>query len=107
MQVALWNIDSQDLAGSLSAEQSAQRVLSLMLLWRHGVISFHDTQSKVRSAALADESHCAKRVGVARVFGAGSAVASIARTGSGRAVKSLTKAAAPVRCLHAGIGPGR
>lgn len=50
MQVALWNIDSQDLAGSLSAEQSAQRVLSLMLLWRHGVISFHDTQSKVRSA---------------------------------------------------------
>ena len=50
LQVALWNIDSQDLAASLSAEQSAQRVLSLMLLWRHGVIAFHDNQDKVRTA---------------------------------------------------------
>ncbi|MFJ7883686.1 polysaccharide deacetylase family protein [Pseudomonas sp. NPDC096917] len=50
LQVALWNIDSQDLASSLSAEQSAHRVLSLMLLWRHGVIAFHDTQDKVRNA---------------------------------------------------------
>jgi len=50
LQVALWNIDSQDLAGSLTAEQSAHRVLTLMLLWRHGLIAFHDTQDKVRSA---------------------------------------------------------
>ncbi|WP_019409390.1 polysaccharide deacetylase family protein [Pseudomonas psychrophila] len=50
LQVALWNIDSQDLVASLSAEQSAHRVLTLMLLWRHGVIAFHDTQDKVRTA---------------------------------------------------------
>ena len=50
LQVALWNIDSQDMAASLTGEQSAHRVLTLMLLWRHGVITFHDTQDKVRSA---------------------------------------------------------
>lgn len=50
LRVALWDIDSQDKSASLTAEQSAQRVLSLMLLWRHGVIAFHDTQDKVRSA---------------------------------------------------------
>ena len=50
LRVALWDIDSQDMAASLTAEQSAHRVLSLMLLWRHGVIAFHDTQVKVRSA---------------------------------------------------------
>ena len=50
LRVALWDIDSQDMASSLSAEQSAQRVLSLMLLWRHGVVAFHDTQNKVRTA---------------------------------------------------------
>lgn len=50
LRVALWSIDSQDLTGSLTAEQSAHRVLSLMLLWRHGVIVFHDNQDKVRSA---------------------------------------------------------
>lgn len=50
LRVALWSIDAQDMAASLSAEQSAQRVLSLMLLWRHGVIVFHDTQDKVRTA---------------------------------------------------------
>ena len=50
MQVSLWDIDAQDMAANLSAEQSAQRVLSLMLLWRHGVIKFHDTQDKVRTA---------------------------------------------------------
>jgi peptidoglycan/xylan/chitin deacetylase (PgdA/CDA1 family) len=50
LQVALWNIDSQDGNSQLTAEQSAQRVLSLMLLWRHGVIVFHDTQAKSRTA---------------------------------------------------------
>ena len=49
LQVALWDIDSQDMASSLTAEQSAQRVLTLMLLWRHGVIALHDTQDKVRT----------------------------------------------------------
>jgi len=50
MKVALWNIDSQDSNSQLTAEQSAQRVLTLMLLWRHGVIAFHDTQTKAQVA---------------------------------------------------------
>ncbi|AZF25171.1 polysaccharide deacetylase family protein [Pseudomonas sp. R2-60-08W] len=50
LQVALWDIDSQDDPGKLKAEESAQRVLTLMLLWRKGVIVFHDTQDKARVA---------------------------------------------------------
>ncbi len=50
MKVALWDIDSLDSNSQLTAEQSAQRVLTLMLLWRHGVIAFHDTQAKVQVA---------------------------------------------------------
>ncbi|WP_248803708.1 polysaccharide deacetylase family protein [Pseudomonas sp. MWU13-2100] len=50
LQVALWDIDSADATGKLSAEQSAQRVMTLMLLWRRGVIVFHDTQDKARTA---------------------------------------------------------
>lgn len=49
LQVVLWNIDAQD-QGALSAEQSAQRVLTLMLLWRHGLIQFNDTQPKAQEA---------------------------------------------------------
>ncbi|PRA63820.1 polysaccharide deacetylase [Pseudomonas sp. MYb187] len=49
LQVVLWNIDAQD-QGALSAEQSAQRVLTLMLLWRRGMIQFHDAQSKAQEA---------------------------------------------------------
>ncbi|MCK9796660.1 polysaccharide deacetylase family protein [Pseudomonas sp. MAFF 302030] len=48
MQVALWNIDAQDGAGKLKAEDSGQRVLTLMLLWRHGVISFNAKQDGVK-----------------------------------------------------------
>lgn len=50
VQVALWNIDSQDASGKLSAEQAGQRVLTLMLLWRHGVVVFHDGQERARGA---------------------------------------------------------
>ena len=49
LQVMLWDIDAQDQAG-LNAEQSAQRVLSLMLLWRRGVIQFHDGQPRAQAA---------------------------------------------------------
>ncbi|MDF0730685.1 polysaccharide deacetylase family protein [Pseudomonas entomophila] len=49
LQVALWDIDAQD-DGTLSAEQSAQRVLTLMLLWRKGVIQFHDAVPKAQPA---------------------------------------------------------
>ncbi|WP_347904274.1 polysaccharide deacetylase family protein [Pseudomonas purpurea] len=50
LQVALWDIDPQDVGGRLSAEQSAQRVLTLMLLWRHGVINFNAKQDGVKEA---------------------------------------------------------
>jgi len=50
LQVALWDIDAQDGAGKLKASQSAQRVLTLMLLWRHGVINFNVKQDGVKTA---------------------------------------------------------
>ncbi|HEF4757850.1 TPA: polysaccharide deacetylase family protein [Pseudomonas putida] len=50
LQVALWNIDAQDGAGKLKASQSGQRVLTLMLLWRHGVINFNVKQDGVKTA---------------------------------------------------------
>ncbi|MFZ4964503.1 polysaccharide deacetylase family protein [Pseudomonas sp. Mn2068] len=50
LQVVLWDIDSADATGKLTAEQSAQRVMTLMLLWRRGVIVFHDTQDKALGA---------------------------------------------------------
>lgn len=46
LQVGLWNIDSQDWSNKVSADAAGQRVLTLMLLWRRGVILFHDIQSK-------------------------------------------------------------
>lgn len=49
LDVVLWNIDAQD-QSALSAEQSAQRVLTLMLLWRRGVIQFQDAQPKAQEA---------------------------------------------------------
>jgi len=50
LKVALWNIDSQDWNNSVSADEAGQRVLTLMLLWRHGVILFHDIHSKAQTA---------------------------------------------------------
>ena len=50
LQVALWDIDPQDGAGKLKADASAQRVLTLMLLWRHGVINFNSKQDGVKTA---------------------------------------------------------
>lgn len=48
--VALWNIDSQDWNAHVSGPEAAQRVMSLMLLWRHGVILFHDIHPKAQYA---------------------------------------------------------
>ncbi|WP_458370421.1 polysaccharide deacetylase family protein [Pseudomonas fluorescens] len=50
LQVALWDIDAQDDAGKLKGNPSAQRVLTLMLLWRHGVINFNVKQDAVKTA---------------------------------------------------------
>jgi len=49
LRVSLWDIDAQD-DGPLSAEASAQRVVTLMLLWRKGVIQFHDSLPKAQPA---------------------------------------------------------
>ena len=49
IRVSLWNIEAHD-DSSLSAEQSAQRVLTLMLLWRKGVIQFHDSSARAQPA---------------------------------------------------------
>ncbi len=46
LKVALWNIDSQDWNAKISNSEAAQRVLTLMLLWRRGVILFHDVHEK-------------------------------------------------------------
>lgn len=46
LQVALWQIDSQDWSSKVGAEASGQRVLTLMLLWRRGVLLFHDVHRK-------------------------------------------------------------
>lgn len=50
LRVTLWNIDSQDWNNKVDAEQVRQRVLALMLLWRHGVILFHDIHPKAQVA---------------------------------------------------------
>ena len=50
LQVALWDIDPADSNRQLTGDQSAQRVLTLMLLWRHGVINFNAKQDAVKTA---------------------------------------------------------
>ncbi|RAU47118.1 polysaccharide deacetylase family protein [Pseudomonas sp. RIT412] len=50
LRVSLWNIDSQDATGRISAEQAANRVLTLMLLWRRGNVVFHDSADKAQQA---------------------------------------------------------
>ena len=50
LQVALWDIDPMDSNRQLAGEASGQRVLTLMLLWRHGVINFNSRQDAVTTA---------------------------------------------------------
>ncbi|MEQ7918026.1 polysaccharide deacetylase family protein [Xanthomonas sp. WHRI 1810A] len=50
LSVALWNIDAQDSTGQLDAEQTSQRVLTLMLLWRKGTLVFHDANKIAQQA---------------------------------------------------------
>ena len=44
--VILWNIDSQDWQGKITPEEVNMRVKKLMLLWRKGIILFHDVHKK-------------------------------------------------------------
>ncbi|MEH6420226.1 polysaccharide deacetylase family protein [Pseudomonas sp. CGJS7] len=50
LRVALWNIDSQDWNAKMTPADIQGRLLSLMLLWRHGTILFHDIHDKARVA---------------------------------------------------------
>ncbi|RAW00383.1 polysaccharide deacetylase family protein [Pseudochryseolinea flava] len=49
-QVMLWNIDSQDWNATITAKEVADRVTTLMLLWRRGIILFHDIHPKANAA---------------------------------------------------------
>lgn len=49
-RVVLWSIDSQDWNAKMSPVDIQGRLLSLMLLWRHGSILFHDVHDKARVA---------------------------------------------------------
>jgi peptidoglycan/xylan/chitin deacetylase (PgdA/CDA1 family) len=42
VKLILWNIDSHDWDDNLKIADVEQRVMSLMLLWRRGIILFHD-----------------------------------------------------------------
>ncbi len=48
--VMLWNIDSQDWNSKISAPEVTDRVVTLMLLWRKGIILFHDVHPKANEA---------------------------------------------------------
>ena len=48
--VMLWNIDSQDWNSKINSNEVADRIISLMLLWRNGIILFHDIHSKAQFA---------------------------------------------------------
>jgi peptidoglycan/xylan/chitin deacetylase (PgdA/CDA1 family) len=49
-QVMLWNIDSQDWNAKISSPEVADRVITLMLLWRKGIILFHDIHPKANES---------------------------------------------------------
>jgi len=50
MRIMLWNIDSQDWNAKITAKEVADRVVTLMILWRRGIILFHDTHPKANEA---------------------------------------------------------
>ncbi len=49
-KVMLWNIDSQDWNAKISSKDVADRVITLMLLWRRGILLFHDIHPKANVA---------------------------------------------------------
>lgn len=50
INIVLWNIDSQDWNRKLTTKQVTDRVTTLMLLWRRGIILFHDIHPKAQKA---------------------------------------------------------
>jgi peptidoglycan/xylan/chitin deacetylase (PgdA/CDA1 family) len=50
LQVALWNLDSQDWNNLIEPEDIINRMMILMLIKRHGVLLFHDVHPKAKKA---------------------------------------------------------
>jgi hypothetical protein len=50
LHVALWNIDAYDWNHTMDAEAVAGRVITLILIRRHGVVLFHDIYANALSA---------------------------------------------------------
>jgi peptidoglycan-N-acetylglucosamine deacetylase len=50
LQVALWNIDSQDWNAKVSADDISNRMITLMLIKRRGMLLFHDVHPKAKAA---------------------------------------------------------
>ncbi len=50
LQVALWNLDSQDWNNQVNSDDILNRMLTLMLIKRHGVLLFHDVHPKAKAA---------------------------------------------------------
>ncbi|CAG1022509.1 Bifunctional xylanase/deacetylase [Patescibacteria group bacterium] len=50
LQVALWNLDSQDWNNKVNSDDVLNRMLTLMLIKRHGVLLFHDIHGKAKTA---------------------------------------------------------
>ena len=49
-KIIFWNIDSRDWSSKLNVQKVANRQIKLMLLWRNGILLFHDIHSKVQKA---------------------------------------------------------
>jgi peptidoglycan/xylan/chitin deacetylase (PgdA/CDA1 family) len=50
LQVTLWNLDSQDWNKQVNSDDILNRILTLMLIKRHGVLLFHDVHPKAKAA---------------------------------------------------------
>jgi len=50
LQVVLWSLDSQDWNNKMNSDDVLSRMLTLMLIKRHGVLLFHDIHPKAKVA---------------------------------------------------------
>lgn len=50
LRVALWNLDSQDWNSRVSIDDITSRMITLMLIKRHGMLLFHDVHPKAKVA---------------------------------------------------------
>lgn len=50
LHVALWNLDSQDWNSHVSPDDILNRMITLMLIKRHGVLLFHDIHPKAQAS---------------------------------------------------------